>query len=117
MPSEKPRKGRPLHVGSLIPEAARALGFEAELEFSQQAHVLTEVLQALAPHLAMRCRMVGRDRGHLIIEADDRAVAQELHLRGAEVASAYTQHNGGRRTLGISVRLANVSSDNHRENK
>ncbi|MEI6270769.1 MAG: hypothetical protein WCP38_00225 [Chloroflexota bacterium] len=116
MPNERPRKGRPLHVGSLIPDAARALGFEAELELSQQAHVLTDVLQKLAPHLAMRCRMIGRERGQLIVEADDRAAAQELHLRGAEVAGAYTEHSAGVRTLGLSVRLAN-SSDNPRENE
>ena len=108
---QKPRKGRPLQVGTLIPEAARALGFEAELELSQRARVLTSVMQLIAPHLAPKCRMVGSERGRLVVEADDRAVAQELHLRGAEIAAAYTSHKEGGRTLGISVRLANLSSE------
>ena len=108
MPDQKPRKGRPLQIGSLIPEAARALGFEAELELSQQANVFTSVLQVIAPHLAKRCRLVGSDRGRLIVEADDRATAQELHLRGTEVANAYTHHEEGQRTIGVSVRIANL---------
>ena len=108
MPDQKPRKGRPQQIGSLIPEAARALGFEAELELSQQANVLTSVLQVIAPHLATKCRLVGSDRGRLIVEANDRATAQELHLRGAEVANAYTHHKEGQRTIGVSVRLANL---------
>jgi hypothetical protein len=49
------------------------------------------------------------ERGRLIVEADDRAAAQELHLRGTEIASAYTQHKEGSRTLGVSVRLSNFS--------
>ena len=103
MPDQKPRKGRPQQIGSLIPEAARALGFEAELELSKQANVFTSVLQ----ELAKKCRLVGMERGRLIVEADDRAAAQELHLRGTEIASAYTQHKEGSRTLGVSVRLSN----------
>ena len=107
MPDQKPRKGRPQQISSLIPEAARALGFEAELELSQQANVFTSVLQEIATHLAKKCRLVGMERGRLIVEADDRAAAQELHLRGTEIASAYTQHKEGSRTLGVSVRLSN----------
>ena len=49
MPNEKPRKGRPQQIGSLIPEAARALGFEAELALAQQATLLTSVLNEIAP--------------------------------------------------------------------
>ena len=107
MPDQKPRKGRPQQISSLIPEAARALGFEAELELSQQANVFTSVLQGIAAHLAKKCRLVGMERGRLIVEADDRAAAQELHLRGTEIASAYTQHKEGSRALGVSVRLSN----------
>lgn len=49
VPNEKPRKGRPRQIGSLIPEAARALGFEAELVLAQQAALLTSVLNEIAP--------------------------------------------------------------------
>lgn len=108
MPDQKPRKGRPQQIGSLIPEAARALGFEAELELSKQANVLTSVLQEIAPHLAKTCRLIGSERGRLVVEADDRAAAQELHLRGAEIASAYTHHKEGSRALGVSVRLSGL---------
>ncbi len=116
MADQKPRKGRPQQIGSLIPEAARALGFEAELELSKQATTLTSVLQALAPHLAKKCRLVGIERGRLILEADDRAAAQELHLRGTEVASAYTHHKEGSRALGVSVRLSS-GDQTSRENE
>jgi hypothetical protein len=115
MPDPKPRKGRPQRIGSLIPEAARALGFEAELELSKLATTFTRVLQATAPHLAQKCRLIGSERGRLIVEADDRSAAQELHLRGAEIASAYTQHREGSRAIGISVRLSNVNQTS-REN-
>ena len=108
MPDQKPRKGRPQQIGSLIPEAARALGFEAELELSKQATTFTSVLQAIAPHLAKKCRLIGTERGRLIVEADDRAAAQELHRRGAEVPNAYTLHKEGQRTIGVSVRLVNL---------
>jgi hypothetical protein len=116
MPDQKPRKGRPQQIGSLIPEAARALGFEAELELSKQATTFTSVLQAIAPHLAKKCRLIGTERGRLIVEADDRAAAQELHLRGTEIASAYTHHKEGSRTHGVSVRLSNVDQTS-RENE
>ena len=116
VPNEKPRKGRPQQIGSLIPEAARALGFEAELALAQQATLLTSVLNEIAPHLSKRCRMVGSERGRLIIEANDRAAAQELHLRGTEVAHVYTQRGGDLRALGISVRLTNLSAE-HTENE
>lgn len=116
VPDQKPRKGRPQQIGSLIPEAARSLGFEAELELSRQANVFTSVLQEIAPHLANTCRLVGTERGRLVVEADDRAVAQELHLRGAEIASAYTHHREGSRALGVSVRLSSLDQTT-RENE
>lgn len=108
MPDQKPRRGRPQQIGALIPEAARALGFEAELELSRQATTFTSVLQMIAPHLATKCRLFGVERGRLIVEADDRAAAQELHLRGTEIASAFTHHKEGSRAIGVSVRLSNV---------
>lgn len=106
MPDQKSRKGRPQQIGSLIPDAARALGFEAELALSKQASVFTSVLQEIAPHLANKCRLIGMERGRLTVEADDRAAAQELHLRGSEIASTYTRHKEGHRALGVSVRLS-----------
>ena len=106
MADRTPRKGRPHQIGSLIPEAARALGFEAELELSRQAGVFAAVLQQIAPHLAARCRLVGSERGRLIVETDDRSAAQELHLRGDEIATAYSNRHDGRRTIGVSVRMA-----------
>lgn len=111
MPSERPRKGRPQQVGSLIPEAARALGFEAELELARRTSVFNAVLLQVAPHLAAKCRMVGSERGRLIVEADDRAAAQELHLRGGEMASAYSLRADGDRALGVSVRLTNLDGE------
>jgi hypothetical protein len=99
------RKRRPHKLSALIPEAARALGFEEELERSRRAGVFHELLLQIAPHLAPHCWLTGGEGGRLIIEVDDRATAQELHLRGAEIASAYSNHPHGMRAIGLSVRL------------
>jgi len=114
VPIDRPRKGKPQRLGALIPEAARALGFEAALELAQQAAVLHAVLQEIAPHLAPHCRLTGSEKGRLVLEADDRATAQELHLRGAEIAGVYAQRPDGRRAVGLLVRLSTPTEDTER---
>jgi hypothetical protein len=37
--------------------------------------------------------------------------AQELHLRGAELARAFSERPGGERSIGLTVRITNPSSD------
>jgi hypothetical protein len=111
---KRERKGKPHKLSALIPEAARALGFEEELELSQRARVFHELLIQIAPHLAPHCRLTGGEGGRLTIEVDDRATAQELHLRSAEIAGAYSSHPSGMRAIGLTVRLGRGGDDTER---
>lgn len=106
MTDSRRKKSKPQPLGSLIPEAARALGLQAEFEFAQRAQVFHETLLQIAPHLAPHCRLVGESAGgRLSVEVDDRATAQELHLRSTEIAHAYSVRPGGARAIGLNVRL------------
>lgn len=115
MNDKRKRKGKPQKLSTLIPEAARALGFQEELALSLHAHVFHELLMQIAPHLAPHCRLTaGSEGGRLVVEVDDRSTAQELHLRSAEIASAYSNHPGGARAIGLSVRLGQNNDDTER---
>ena len=114
MVERRERKGKPQKLSALIPEAARALGYEEELELSRRARVFQELLNKIAPHLAPHCRLTGGESGRLIIEVDDRATAQELHLRSAEIAGEYSSHPSGMRAIGLTVRLGRGGDDTER---
>lgn len=106
MTERRTRKGRPEAIGSLLPDAARALGFEEALRLSHKAALFDELISAMAPHLSGRCRLVATDRTQAIVEAFDGTAAQELHLRSIEIANAFSVAGDGSRVLGIAVRLA-----------
>ena len=114
MAEKRERKGRPQKLGALIPEAARALGFEEELERSRRARVFQEILIEIAPHLVPHCRLVGGENGRMVVEVDDRATAQELHLRSAEITGAYSSHPRGARAVGLTVRIGRGGEDPER---
>lgn len=64
-----------------------------------------DLLRDVAPHLATECHLVAIQRGRLIVEATTPVAAQELHLRGAEIAHAFNEHPGGERSIGLTVRI------------
>ena len=105
MSRRDPRKSRPESIGGLLPAAARALGLEEELRRGRRATAFRELLVALAPHLAPDCALVSVEHGQMIVEASTPAAAQELHLRGREIAIAFATWPGGERTFGITARL------------
>lgn len=111
MAEQRARKGKPQQLRALIPEAARALGFQQELELSQRALLFRELLTQIAPHLVPHCRLVGTDGGRLAVEVDDRVTAQELHLRSAELASAFSKLPNGVRVIGLTIRLGRDNND------
>lgn len=111
MSGKRPRKGRPEGIAGLLPEAARALGFEEELRFARVMGAFGGLLREIAPHLAPVSRLVAIERGRLIIEATSPAAAQELHLRGAELARAFGERPDGERTIGVTVRIADARRD------
>ena len=110
MSSKRTRKGRPEELAGLLPEAARTLGFEEELRFARTMGVFGDLLREVAPHLAAASHLVAIERGRLIVEVANPVAAQELHLRGAEIARAFSERPGGERSLGLTVRIAAPSS-------
>jgi len=109
--TKRTRKGRPEGLAGLLPEAARALGFEEELRFARTMGAFSDLLREVAPHLAPDTHLVAIERGRLIVEAQNPVAAQELHLRGAELARAFSERPGGERSLGLTVRIAPPSGE------
>jgi hypothetical protein len=70
-----------------------------------------DLLREVAPHLAPVSHLVAIERARLIVEAKNPAAAQELHLRGAELARAFSERPGGERSIGLTVRIANPGSE------
>jgi hypothetical protein len=70
-----------------------------------------DLLREVAPHLAPVGHLVAIERGRLIVEAKNPAAAQELHLRGAELARAFSERPGGERSIGLTVRIANPGNE------
>jgi hypothetical protein len=101
----EPRKTKPEAVGRLLPEAARALGLEEELRRGQRTTAFRALLVELAPHLAADCSLISVEHGQMIVEASTPAAAQELHLRGREIATAFATWPGGERTFGVTARI------------
>jgi hypothetical protein len=70
-----------------------------------------DLLREVAPHLAPVCHLVAIERSRLIVEARNPVAAQELHLRGAELARAFSERPGGERSIGLTVRIATTSGE------
>jgi len=109
--TKRTQKGRPEGLAGLLPEAARALGFEEELRFARTMGAFGDLLREVAPHLAPVSHLVAIERGRLIVEARNPVAAQELHLRGAELARAFSERPGGERSIGLTVRIATSGSE------
>jgi len=71
----------------------------------------SDLLREVAPHLAPVSHLVAIERSRLIVEARNPIAAQELHLRGAELARAFGERPGGERSIGLTVRIASPSSE------
>ena len=69
-----------------------------------------DLLREMAPHLAAVSHLVAIERGRLIVEARNPVAAQELHLRGAEIARAFSERPGGERSIGLTVRIVTPGS-------
>ena len=88
--SEKPRTGRPSmeRLGELLPEAARELGLEDELELAAAMAAWQQILRERVPAAVGSSRLVALAQGLATVEADQPIVAQELRLRAPELTSA-----------------------------
>ena len=82
-------RGRGLErLGDLLPDAARQLGLEDELELAAAMAAWQRIVAERIPAAAGACRIVALSQGVATVEADEPIVAQELRLRTLELVAA-----------------------------
>jgi predicted nucleic acid-binding Zn ribbon protein len=72
-------------LGDLLPDAARELGLDAELELAAAISAWQRLIAERVPAAAGSCRLTGLAQGVATVEADKPIVAQELRLRAPEL--------------------------------
>jgi hypothetical protein len=75
-------------IGDLLPEAARELGLEEQLEQAKLAAAWLRILADRVPAAAGSSRLIGLSRDVATVEADLPIVAQEIRLRTPELLFA-----------------------------
>ena len=75
-------------LGDLLPDAARQLGLEDELELAAAMTAWQRIVAERIPAAVGACRLASVSQGIVTIEADEPIVAQELRLRAPELAAA-----------------------------
>jgi predicted nucleic acid-binding Zn ribbon protein len=79
------RHGRMTRIGELLPQAARELGLEEELDLATAMTAWQQLIAERVPAAAGASRLVGLSQGVATIEADEPIVAQEIRLRSPEL--------------------------------
>jgi predicted nucleic acid-binding Zn ribbon protein len=95
-------------IGDLLPEAARRLGLERELQVARATATWNAIVGERVPPAAGACRLVAIEGRTLIVDADAPIVAQELRLRSAELLSAFGTAPGGFGATELRVRVRSV---------
>jgi predicted nucleic acid-binding Zn ribbon protein len=72
-------------IGDLLPDAARELGLEEQLELAEVMTAWRRVVAERIPAAAGACRIVSLSQEVASVEADEAIVAQELRLRSQEL--------------------------------
>ena len=87
---ERGRSGRRgmERLGDLLPDAARQLGLEDELELAAAMTAWQKIVAERIPAAVGACRIVALSQGVVTIEVDEPIVAQELRLRTPELVTA-----------------------------
>ena len=85
-PREKPRGME--HLADLLPQAARKLGLDDQLEQARVAASWLEIVAERMPAAAGSCRLADLRQGVVTIETDEPIVAQEVRLRSPELLAA-----------------------------
>lgn len=75
-------------LGDLLPDAARSLGLEDEMELAAAMTAWQKIVAERIPAAVGACRIVALSQGVVTIEVDEPIVAQELRLRGPELVAA-----------------------------
>ena len=102
--SRVPRRRPVERIGSLLPEAARALGLEDQLRWAQADHAWQTILDRLVPAAAGGCRPVRLERGAagdpaltLVVQASAQIIGQEVRLHEDELLVAFAAEPAGMR--------------------
>jgi nitroreductase len=83
---------RPMRrLSELLPEAAAALGIEADLHRARVVAAWERTVAERVPGAVGACQVVGLEEGGLVVAVADHAVAQELRLRAPELVEALTR--------------------------
>lgn len=91
------RRRRPERIGELLPEAARALGLEAELRLARATATWDALVAERVPPAVGGCRLVRLETDALVVAVDEPIVAAELRLRALELLEAFAAAPGGAR--------------------
>jgi predicted nucleic acid-binding Zn ribbon protein len=75
-------------LGDLLPDAARHLGLEDQLELAAAMAAWQRIVAERIPAAAGACRIVALSQGVATVEVDEPIVAQELRLRTPELVAA-----------------------------
>jgi len=84
----RPGKRGMERLGDLLPDAARSLGLEDELELAAAMTAWQKIVAERIPAAVGACRIVALSQGVVTIEVDEPIVAQELRLRAPELVTA-----------------------------
>ena len=80
---------RPMQrLGDLLPDAARRLGLDDELQLATAMRAWQRILDEHVPAAVGACRLAGISHGVVTIECDEPIVAQEVRLRAPELTAA-----------------------------
>jgi predicted nucleic acid-binding Zn ribbon protein len=89
-PEELGRRGSKgmARLGDLLPDAARQLGLEDELDLATAMTAWQGIVAERIPAAVGACRIVALSAGVATVETDEPIVAQELRLRSPELLAA-----------------------------
>ena len=94
-PDAPRRRTRPVRLGDLLPEAARAMGLEAELRLGRAITTWDALIAERVPPAAGACRLLRLEPDTLVVGVDEPIVAAELRMRALELLGAFSAAPGG----------------------
>jgi hypothetical protein len=92
-------------IGEIIPETARRLGLDQELQAARAMTTFAAIVAERVPAASGACRLVRLDGDALIVDADAPIVAQEVRLRTQELLAAFRSAPGGGPAREIRLRV------------
>ena len=100
-------------LSELLPEAAEALGIEADLQRARIATAWERTVAERVPAASGASQLVQVEAGGLVVSATDAGIAQGLRLRAPELLEAMARMPavGDVRGLRVIVRPAGDASD------